>query len=290
MHEPGTRRILPGKGVSAKTQHTPTLGGIWWLQVQHYGIADCHCGCQYNHDVLSEENIMQTEQKLRRLVDGKLARHIAVRVEAVAAQTAQTWIAQVRAARLWSVEKTEYVESIDYKMLDDTSAVVRSTYHKASEIETGRPPRDLKRMLDTSLKVRRSKTGRRYLYIPFIHSVESLPANVLTAAMSLSPSRIKRGLDQRITGTGAWDTKTRAPLMVDQRRYAWGGRLGGDFGDKHKGMYRFESQARGKVRGSTYLTFRTMAEGQRGWVVPAQPGLYIAKAVIEQMHAAVRTG
>ena len=36
-------------------------------------------------------------------------------------------------------------------------------------------------------------------------------------------------------------------------------------------------------RSLAYLTFRVTAEGQSGWIVPAKPGLLIAKQVADKM-------
>jgi hypothetical protein len=40
----------------------------------------------------------------------------------------------------------------------------------------------------------------------------------------------------------------------------------------------------GGATSSAFMTFRIMMEGQKGWVIPAQPGLYIAKKVQEEMQ------
>jgi hypothetical protein len=36
--------------------------------------------------------------------------------------------------------------------------------------------------------------------------------------------------------------------------------------------------------GSSYLTFRIMMEGSTGWIVPAQPGKYLAKNVADALE------
>ena len=75
-------------------------------------------------------------------------------VSAVAQQLVIDWTEGVQRAKLWSVEKDAYASSIKWEMTGPFSAVVVSSYRYAQEIETGRPARDLKRMLDTSFKVR----------------------------------------------------------------------------------------------------------------------------------------
>lgn len=209
-------------------------------------------------------------------------------VDAVAQATAINWKTAVLRAKLWSGEKDKYAASITYRMTGDFSAVVWSDYRNAAEIETGRPPRDLKKMLNTSMKVRTTKSGTRYLIIPFRHNADTVP----DMAKSMSLSTIV-GHGRRLSGTGAWGLKTQAPATVRQRRYNWGDRL--NFRDEktfmshptgsrnQQGMVRMNT-ATGSKKSSAFLTFRVMSEKSRGWIVPAQPGQYIAKGVAENMQ------
>ncbi len=218
-------------------------------------------------------------------------------VGAVAQQTAINWSAAVHAAKLWSGEKDAYMASIQTKMTGAFSALVWSDYKMAEQIEQGRPARDLKKMLDTSLKVRSGKNGR-YPIIPFRHNTPgqnavgpSMPDHVYAAAKKLKPSSVL-GMTQRESGTGAWDVKTRAPLMVPQRVYQWGGKLPpGSMGpnarnkaDRFAGMVRFADPAKNGPRYSTYLTFRVMTEKSKGWIIPPQPGLHLARQVAAEMQ------
>lgn len=218
-------------------------------------------------------------------------------VSLVAQQTAINWQTAVRDAKLWVGEKDAYAESIQVKMTGAFSALVWTDYKLAQEIETGRPARDLKRMLDTSLKVRTSKRGQRYLIIPFRHSTPganatgpSMPEHVYKAARKLEASSVT-GMTTRLSGTGVMDIKTRDFLTVPQRIYKWGGRLPpGMMGpnakgktDRFAGMVRFQEPGK-KPRYSTYMTFRVMSENSRGWIIPAKPGLNIAKGVVSDMQ------
>lgn len=220
-------------------------------------------------------------------------------VRAVAEQTRANWIEAVQRAKLWSGEKDAYTQTIRYQMTGDFSAVVWSDYRHAEAIETGRPARDLKKMLDTSMKVRATKDGKRYLIIPFRHNTpgnevhaRAMPPDVHAQAKDLAPSRVV-GQTRRESGTGAYDVKTRKRLTVNQNVYSWGDRLPEGMAPKlhqrHKtapyaGMYRFDARTPGGNRYSTYMTFRTMMEGSSGWIVPAQPGLYLAKQVADEMR------
>lgn len=233
-------------------------------------------------------------------------------VRAVAQATQSNWIQAVQSAKLWSGEKDAYSASIQWREAGPLSALVWTEYKHAEEIETGRPARDLKKMLDTSNKVRRTKDGRRFLVIPFCHNVEAMPAHVYDAASQLRASTIV-GQTQRRAGeiTSASfgqgmvpmsekrqrrnpylkSTATHQNVMVNKNIYSWGGRLlpgamgPNPFGksDRFAGMVRFDTSTPGAKR-STYLTFRIMMEGSTGWIVPAQPGQFLAKKVAEEMQ------
>lgn len=200
------------------------------------------------------------------------------------------WRAAVAASPLWSGEKDAYAASLSARMTGPYSGEIVSDYRLAQEIESGRPARDLKKMLGWSLKVRVNRRGVRYLIIPFRHNTpgagrSGMPEHVYAQARGLSASRIT-GQGWRPSGTGAHDPKTRQVIQVAQRRYVWGGRLGKDAGPRHAGMVRFDARARrGKGAAySTYLTFRVMSETSRGWVVGPRPGLWIARNVAESLQ------
>ena len=206
----------------------------------------------------------------------------------------ERWREAVQAAPLWQGERDAYAASITSRMTGAFSGEITSDYRYVEDIETGRPAYDLKRMLNTSMKVRVSKTGKRYLIIPIRHGVPEsgqnpMPANVYAQARQLAPSRVI-GQGQRVSGTGAFDLQARQPVTVAARKYVWGGRLapgarqlGSAKRDPHAGMVRFDTSS-GKSKSSTYLTFRVMVEGSSGWVVGARPGLWIASAVGESLQ------
>lgn len=201
-------------------------------------------------------------------------------VHGIAQATAARWIEAVQRAKLWSGEKDAYAKTIRWSMPTPYSAVVETDYRYAADIENGRPPRDLKMMLNTSMKVRVSKTGMRYLIIPFRHNANTVPQ----AAKSMSLSTIT-GHGRRLSGTGAWSLKTQAPATVRQRSYNWGDRLSGDGVAKNQqGMVRMNTATGAGKKSSAYLTFRVMSEKSKGWIIPAQPGQHIAKGVAEEMQ------
>lgn len=233
----------------------------------------------------------------RSIIDAEVMPRLNQAVSAVAQQGMIDWKEAVMRAKLWSGEKGPYAQSITWKMTGAFSAEISSDYKFAEEIDNGRPPRDLKKMLDTSLKVRLAKNGKRYLIIPFRHQVpgadaigQSMPDSVYDLARQLSPSRVT-GTGRRLSGTGAMDIKTRKAITVPQRKYVWGESLQapitmpkhGVAPNRFTGMYRFETSS-GKAKSSTYLTFRVMVEGSPGWIIPAQPGLNLVKGVVDRLQ------
>ena len=233
-------------------------------------------------------------------------------ISAVAQQTAANWREAVMRAKLWAGEKDAYASTITYTMTGEFSAMVETSYKHASEIEEGRPPRDLKKMLDTSMKVRRTKDGTRFLVIPFRHNVKAMPPHVQAAARALTPSAIIGQAKRRageLTGFAigagmvpfsekrqrrnpfASSTATKGQVMVNKNVYNWGAKMvAGSMGpnprgksDRFAGMVRFDTSTAGAPR-SSYMTFRIMSEKSNGWVIPAQPGQWIVKTVVEGMQ------
>lgn len=229
------------------------------------------------------------------MVRAQIFTNLAGSVEAVARAGVERWQTAALKAPLWDGERRAYAASIRYNMVGQYAAEIVSDYKFVEDIETGRPPYDMKRMLDTSLKVRVSKKGRRYLIIPMRHNTPgntahapAMPKAVYAQAKKLEASEIS-GHYARRSGTGAWDVNTKEPARVRSRTYVWGGRLSAGLAPKlqtrHKsdpyaGMVRFKES----TGGSTFLTFRVMAEGSSGWVVPAKPGLFLAKAVADSLQ------
>lgn len=229
-------------------------------------------------------------------------------VGTIAQEAAEQWMSDVQNAKLWSKEKEGYIESIRWEFTGDFSAEIRSDYKLAADIETGRPERDLKKMLDTSMKVRRTEDGRRFLIIPFRHNTPGndatagdMPFGVYQRAREMAKSSITRegmrpsgevmamhprhGMRRSAKQTPfASDPHTRKHYQVASREYQWGDRLQGkDIPKRYKGMYRFEASS-GQESRSKYMTFRTMMEGSKGWVVPAKPGLYLARDVADRLR------
>lgn len=224
-------------------------------------------------------------------------------VNAVGQQVASNWRNEVMQAKLWAGEKDAYIKSISWNMTGDFSGVVEATYKHAAEIETGRPARDLKKMLNTSKKVRRTEDGRRFLVIPMRHNKAKLEAAGLYGIAKALEASSVAGQSRRPSGqvthlspkTGMTPSDKQTPflsnlkakghMMVPKNNYLWGARLTAQQAGEHKwaqGLYRFNTSA-GNAKSSSFLSFRVMIEGSNGWVVPAQPGKYLAKKVVDEM-------
>jgi hypothetical protein len=237
-------------------------------------------------------------------------------VRAIAQQTQANWMESVYRARLWSGEKDAYAKSIAWEMTGDFSAVVKSDYKNAEEIDQGRPPYDLKQMLNTSPKVRRTKDGRRFMIIPFRQNTtgqdaltQGMPQDVYDAGSALSASKIvaqtKRVSGELTSIHPTWGTqvlkkqtpfasniKTRGPMLVNKNIYKWGGKLdtSGMTGlsdaqkKRYNGMVRMTGTTPGGGRYSQFMTFRVMMEGSAGWIIPARPGLNLARNVAAKIQ------
>lgn len=219
-------------------------------------------------------------------------------VERIADATAQQWRREVSNARLWSYEKGQYNASINWSMIAPLTAEIRADYKYAQEIEEGRPSRDLKRMLQTSVKTRSNKLGQKYLIIPFRHNTpgndahsDAMPAEIYAQAKTMMPSLVI-GQTLRNSASGAWDMKTRRPLMIPKAQYKWGDTLPAGLApkmqphhktDRYAGMVKMDSSTT-KARSSSYLTFRVMSEGSSGWIVPPKAGLHLVPKVVSTIE------
>ncbi|MFZ4504163.1 MAG: hypothetical protein ACOYM1_09440 [Methylovulum sp.] len=215
-------------------------------------------------------------------------------ISQTAMQGMASWINSIQKAKLSPYDKAEYSASINMTKLSDFKAELFSDYRFAKEIETGRPARDLKKNLHTSQRTRVAKSGphagQRYLLIPFRHNTsgntalaQAMPKPIYLHAKALSLSHVT-GMGTRLSGSGA---------QLAQRQYQWGTSLPAGLAPKLKthhttdiyaGMKRFNTSA-GQGKSSAYLTFRVMGEWQSNkWIIPPQPGLFIAKELSEQLQ------
>jgi hypothetical protein len=92
------------------------------------------------------------------------------------------------------------------------------------------------------------------------------------------------GQTSRVSGLNAMDIDTHEFLTTPQNTYSWGDKLvtGLAGGNNYNNMYRFGADS-GDSKSSVYLTFRTMSEKSKGWIIPPQPGQHIAEGVSTAM-------
>ena len=196
-----------------------------------------------------------------------------------------------------------YHRSIHLEQISPFHYRIQSLLPYAEAIESGSPARDMKTMLHSSLKVRVSKDGKRYLIIPFRHGTPGTTTfgnNVMPQAVHnfFKPQSVARSrvisLGRRESGTGAYDIKTHQLVLVPRRQYEWGQRvtaqhlgamgITGKAAKHMAGMVNFRKpDARGGAAHSKFLTFRIMTEDSPGWLAPAIPGKYPAKSVADKI-------
>jgi hypothetical protein len=216
------------------------------------------------------------------------------------AATVQWKDAVMQSRGIWLGEKKAYAESIQWYNSGPFEVTVEAGYAKAGEIETGRPARDLKDALKTSLRVRIAKKGKhkgmRYLIIPFRHNTpgndalaDAMPDHVYEVASQMKQSRIT---GTRIVANQQGAVKNGFPVMIHRNKYKWGDKLPSGLTAKKKdyhatdpyaGMVRMKTNASNSPTSSAYLTFRVMGEWSSGWIIAPQPGRYIAKGVADKL-------
>lgn len=218
-------------------------------------------------------------------------------VRGVSAQLAVNWQEAVMRAKLWSGERDKYAASITWRMTGPFAGVVESDYQYDEDIENGRPAYDLKKMLDTSQKTRTTKSGKKYLIIPFRHNVpgadggQAMPQMIYTQAYALAPSKVT-GQTTRPAMMLPGKSGQRQVTRVNQNQYSWGGRLPAGLAPKKKSfhttdiyasMVRFDTTTPGGSRYSSHMTFRVMMEGSPKWILPAKAGLHLAATAAQNM-------
>lgn len=229
--------------------------------------------------------------------------NLAAAVEMMGKQAHEDWVAfamgrPLPGGLIIQNRTGEYARSILVRSTGDFAAEVYSELPYARAVEEGMPERDMKRMLQTSMKVRRTKDGRKYLIIPFrANSPGSVQGNAVPQQVmdffrqANSPSSIS-GSFRRTSGQVASDVSTRKQVTVPGWNYNWGARLGkrdvaamGITGQQAKrltGMVQFRDPSSGGH--SQLISFRRMTEGSKGWIAKAQPPKAAARAVADAIR------
>lgn len=185
----------------------------------------------------------------------------------------------------------EYLRSIQLRRNTPFDYFIFSDSPYAAALEHGTDAYDMHQWLNTSMKVRRAKNGRKYLIIPFRWGTSgavgfgrnTMNQDEQRIMRQLAPSRVV-GMTTRLSGQ---DGVTPIP----QSKYRFGGRLNirqhGDLfqtkiGRHMNGMVKFQGDRSGN-KDTQYLTFRVMSEGSAGWIRRAQPGKFPAQQTSQTM-------
>lgn len=187
-----------------------------------------------------------------------------------------------------------YMSSIKIEDAGELKYVIYSDDPKAAFIEEGFPAFDMKKILMTSDRVRKTKDGRKYLIVPFRHKMPGggalgvvIPQEA--AAFWLAPNRKSSMVTGHYLERSQQDGSQK---LVTRQTYHWGDRMSrGDLegmgldpdskiGNRLLGMVRF---ANNEDKGGQKLTFRVMVEGGKGWLMPRREGNYPAKSAYEWM-------
>jgi len=188
----------------------------------------------------------------------------------------------------------EYVRSIQegLRMLNSLTGEVLTTSGHGRLIENGIKAYDQKQALLRSPRAKVSKSGSRYLTVPFRHGVPgavtmaAMPQHIYDAAKTLTYSRKNNFLTAMITG----------------KKYSWGGKLQDTSEGQRShtaphpgrgytwktGLYSGMVKV-GKPRHSQYLTFRRVSSNSdpASWQYPGVKARPIREAVVENTREEV---
>lgn len=197
-------------------------------------------------------------------------------------------------------------ELIRYVIAPDNPDAMQVAYW----LEFGTDAFDMKKILQTSHKVREGKDGKRYLIIPFrwgtpntvvvgAYVGREMPRPVHQFMLRRSPTGDRLFRESSVTGTFTEPSLLDGVTPVTRRTYSWGDsltpqdirELGLDPDSKpgrHMvGMYRFNDPEDPSGRHAQHVTFRVMSENSRpdAWVRPAMPGYHVAENIKRMLDA-----
>jgi hypothetical protein len=221
--------------------------------------------------------------------------HTAAAVRAAAELVQQAWIAAAEAAPMPERLRGAYLGGLTTPQSlvhplggNPLQATVVNIAPEARWVELGRPAVHLPTVINwaRSRAARRSKTGRYFLIIPFMHAAARSRSQVgqirAAARRTMMPwavyHRARRLQPGERLPSGTPGMQPYVP------RYARNIRPGYQHAERQAGMIRTP----GTGRGSTYLTFRTLTQDSPGWWLPPQPGIHLAPQVEQATSAQVQ--
>jgi hypothetical protein len=183
-----------------------------------------------------------------------------------------------RAAQLMKNPSGAWANGIRVVQTSQLEGAVISTAPHHDIVENGHDEIEMKKILQTSNKVRRAMMqkvkgkmvgGWRFLYIPFRHKYEDVPENIRQLLEDEGRSYVIETYQEPSVQTG------REGEPVTRFRYRWGGRYvdQGDPRSRMSGMVKM-----GRRKHGAYTTFRTMTENPKAkakWVIQARDGYHI---------------
>lgn len=180
--------------------------------------------------------------------------------------------------------KGGYANSIFKEPQGWAHIAVINNHPAAVYLEKGIDAFDLKKMLQTSSKVKISKDGKRYMHIPFEHSREELiKAGTDPREISgMKPStRDPRAWGDKLTDFGnvgrrrKYFTPTRGQMEKQTVDYEW--KI-----SKFENTYKFEDTKTGQTAG--FKSFRTISENSdpMSWIHPGIRAMNIAGNAVEK--------
>lgn len=197
-------------------------------------------------------------------------------------------------------------ELIRYVIAPDNAEAMQVAYW----LEVGTDAFDMKKVLQTSHKVREGKDGKKYLIIPFRWGTPSttvvgayvgreIPRPVYSFMLRRSPDGDRLFRESSVTGTFTEPSVLDGITPVTRRTYSWGDsltpqdirELGLDPDSKpgrHMvGMYRFNDPEDPANKHAQHITFRVMSENSKpgSWVRPAMPGYHVAENIKRMLDA-----
>ena len=207
----------------------------------------------------------------------------------VADTTAKVQVAWVEAAQQIS-KSGEYARSIQAQYPvegDPFRGQVFSTAPYAAALEYGTSARDMKPSLLASPKAKTSKSGGRYLIIPFRHGVPgsqglpAMPQSIYAQARKLE----HYGASKAHLGPSPWGQRTQLP--VGQTRLPSGLLVGGQPGPYtwKTGLYSGMVRA-GTPRHSQYITFRVVSSHSdpASWWYPGFSARHIRQNALNSLQ------
>jgi hypothetical protein len=250
---------------------------------------------------------------------------LAATVEAVALRAEEQWKRFAAGeplpdGRVMNVRSGQYLRSINHRQISQYAVTVESVLAYAEALERGTPAWDMRKLLNSSLKVRISKKGKRYLIIPFRHDTgkalsggNPMPESVhqwwQDKKASFVESQMRRPVhsdlrgrtpkpNDRVYATDRAEVILNGPLLtVAARKYKWGDRLSKGAAEglglspqqanRAQGMVNFRRPGKsGGAAHSQFITFRVLSENSRpgSWMQKARAGFYPARATADMFR------